>query len=373
MSEYHWMFCEICKCEWAEDACGVLTSSLELDGFDPRGLLIPSNDLLHQLSVHDVNDGDDWLNELLSISDEPGPGDATALKPQQAVRERPRFSNLRYLSLQHCQLLSFPNLPLTSLTHLDLSHNELNAIPDLSALHHLQSLNLSNNVITSVRNASTSLGNVATINLSDNRIDCLVGLDRVLGLKRVDIRSNHLLEAGEVGRLAVLPLINGVWATSNPFSATEWRADVAATFIGEGREVVLDDTPLSWTEARAVDALLARRGQRRRSGEETRHGHEGKDQRPIGPAGLAGGLVPPSPARATRSPRPPSSPIPSSPRSPVGKAKRDNAAPASVTPQISAPPSPTAAPRSSKPHTAKVSHKKRARRRVNLDDGSGSD
>lgn len=325
---------------------------LELDGFDPRGLLIPHNPLLHQLSVHDTGDGDDWIEELLALPEEKESNGTESAPESTDSMGKPRFPNLRYLSLQRCQLLAFPNLPLTSLSHLDLSHNELNSIPDLSTLHNLVSLNLSNNVITSVRNAPSSLGNVATINLSNNRIDCLVGLDRLLGLKRVDVRSNHLPEAGEVGRLAVLPEIKSVWAASNPFSTTEWRPDVAATFVNEGREVVLDDTPLTWTEAREVDAILARRGHSRRSGEETRKSLEA--ERPVGPAGMAGGIVAPSPARV-KSPRPPTSPVPSAPRSP---------APKSV-------PTPAKSPEPTR--TTKVSQKRRTRRRVNLDGGDPAD
>ncbi|WOO80646.1 Nischarin [Vanrija pseudolonga] len=225
---------------------------LELEGYDPRGLLIPVSPLLRSLTVRDVGDGDDWLPELIID------GDVDAEEPA------PRFPDLRYLSLHHTSLLAFPALPLTSLTHLDLSHNLLNAIPEaLSTLHNLVSLNLSNNLITSVRNASLTLGNIHVLNLASNRLDCLVGLDRVLGLKRVDVRNNILLEAGEVGRLAVLPQIDAVWAAENPFTRgenIEWRAEVAASFVIEGRDVVVDDAALTWNEQRKLEAILASKG-----------------------------------------------------------------------------------------------------------------
>lgn len=312
------MLCAISKCELA-GYWPIADRRLELDGFDPRGLLIPPNALLHSLSVHDVEDADDWIIELLVDAPAKEAGDTLAVPEESpalsdnsygSLLERepdlpPRFPNLRHLSIHHAGLLALPNLPLTSITHLDLSHNLLNAIPDsLSALHNLRSLNLSNNLITSVRNASSALGNVGTINLSHNRIDCLIGLDRVPGLRRVDVRSNALLESGEVGRLAVLPLIEAVWTTSNPFAQpdADWRVDVAAYFAGEGRDLVIDDTPLSWAEARRVDAQLAARGKRRP------HAPSAPASRaataPSSPtipppgAGLAAGLPPPSPARA---------------------------------------------------------------------------
>ncbi|GMK57863.1 hypothetical protein CspeluHIS016_0406970 [Cutaneotrichosporon spelunceum] len=255
---------------------------LELDGFDPRGLLVPPNALLHSLTVHDVEDADDWIVELLVDAPEQQAGNGLSvplldtpaespLSEPNSLLERspepqtPRFPNLRHLSIHHTGLLSLPTLPLSSVTHLDLSGNLLNEIPDLSRLHNLVSLNLAHNVITSVRNAPQSIGNVTTLNLAHNRIDCLVGLERVLGLQRVDLRANGLPEASEVGRLSVLPQIEGVWVADNPFATpdSDWRVDVSAFFAGEGRDVVLDGTPLAWAEGRRVDAELAARGKGR--------------------------------------------------------------------------------------------------------------
>lgn len=231
--------------------------SLELEAYDPRGLLIPVNPGLRSLTVRDVQDADDWLEELLSVisTDEPGSDSA---KPSA------RFPNLRHLSLFSTTMLSFPVLPLTRLTHLDLSHNLLNSIPSsLSHLHSLQSLNLSNNLITSVRNAPSVLGNITTINLSKNRIDCLVGLERVLGLERVDVRSNELMEVGEVGRLAVLPHLNGVWCVNNLFDhdGEDWRSELGISLAAERKpEVVIDGRPWSWQEKRKIDAAIAAMG-----------------------------------------------------------------------------------------------------------------
>jgi hypothetical protein len=160
-------------------------------------------------------------------------------------------------------MITFPSLPLHRLTHLDLSHNLLNSIPaSLASLHSLQSLNLSNNLIVSVRNAPSVLGNITTLNISKNRIDCLVGLERLLGLERVDVRSNELYEVGEVGRLAVLPHIREVWCASNPFDqvGSEWRTDLGISFASEGRQVMVDDRPWTWQEKRTIDAALAAKG-----------------------------------------------------------------------------------------------------------------
>jgi hypothetical protein len=170
-----------------------------------------------------------------------------------------RFPNLRHLSLYSTTMISFPSLPLHRLTHLDLSHNLLNSIPaSLSSLHSLQSLNLSHNMIVSVRNAPQVLGNITTLNLSKNRIDCLVGLERLLGLERVDVRSNELYEVGEVGRLSVLPHIKEVWCVNNLF-------DLGIAFASEGRNVLVDDRPWTWQEKRNIDAALATKGRQSHS------------------------------------------------------------------------------------------------------------
>ncbi|OCF30560.1 hypothetical protein I316_07828 [Kwoniella heveanensis BCC8398] len=258
-------------------------SILELEGYDPRALLIPYNLNMRSLTVKDVQDGDDWIEELLilesttitpiseanSTLDDPEPAknagnEAVSDQEEDDIKRKARFPNLRHLSLMRTNLLSLPTLPLQSLTHLDLSHNLLNSIPSsLAGLTSLTSLNLSNNVITSLRSAETSLSSIVSLNLSSNRIDCLVGLDRIPSLQRVDVRRNELLEVGEVGRLAILPRIKEVWCSGNGFDIAgedEWRIELGATFREEGREVIVDDSDFSWSENRRIDALLASRG-----------------------------------------------------------------------------------------------------------------
>ncbi|BEI86632.1 hypothetical protein CcaverHIS002_0609190 [Cutaneotrichosporon cavernicola] len=364
---------------------------LELDGFDPRAVLVPPNPLLHSLTVHDVEDADDWIVELLvdgpqqqddyglSVPPLDTPAESPLSEPNSLLErspepQTPRFPNLRHLSIHHAGLLALPSLPLTSVTHLDLSGNLLNEIPDLSGLHNLVSLSLAYNVITSVRRAPQSIGNVTTLNLAHNRIDCLVGLERVLGLKRVDVRANELPETSEVGRLAVLPQIEGVWATGNSFATPEsdWRVEVSAFFAGEGRDIVLDGTPLTWAEGRRVDAALAARGKRRPPPRPTTSAPatapaSAANTAPSSPrltievntnaAGFAGRLAPSSSARAAA-------------RSPVGSTETQ------PTPGTSSPlptsRSPTKSPSPEDPFTrtpVRKAKKKRAKRRVvNLDD-----
>jgi hypothetical protein len=120
-------------------------------------------------------------------------------------------------------------------------------------------------VITSLRSAPSCLGNITTINLSHNRLDCLVGLERVLGLERIDVRGNELVEWQEVGRLAVLPHVKEVWCSGNGFDRPEsgeeeWRVELGIEFAREGKEVIIDGKTWTWNESRRIEASLAQRG-----------------------------------------------------------------------------------------------------------------
>ncbi|KAK6909757.1 hypothetical protein I203_103779 [Kwoniella mangroviensis CBS 8507] len=230
---------------------------LELESYDPRALLIPPGPGMRSLTVRDVQDGDDWIEELLAVTSRNVASEDTTVKA--------RFPNLQHLSLISTTLLNFPQLPLTSLTHLDLSNNLLDTLPaSLSGLTSLTSLNLSNNVIVSLRSASSIIPQVVSLNLSGNRIDCLVGLDQCDSLRRIDIRRNELMDVGEVGRLSVLPSIKEIWCVGNPFDVTgyedEWRIELGIAFREEGKMVVLDDKEFNWSENRKIDMALEKTG-----------------------------------------------------------------------------------------------------------------
>ena len=247
-------------------------------------------------------------------------------------RPKPRFPNLRHLCLYSTTLLNFPTLPLTSLTHLDLSHNLLNALPtSLASLSTLQSLNLSNNLITSLRNAPSVMGNITSLNISKNRIDCLIGLERVLGLERIDVRGNELAQWDEVGRLSVLPYIKEVWCSGNSFDRPEydeWRIELGVAFAREDKaQVVFDDAPWSWNETRRIELLLAQRGhaykpQHRSSSSndwpQHHHSH-------VPPAGSTSSPIPPR-LQPSPSPQPPTTsssiPPPSPAHTPIPQKKR---------------------------------------------------
>ena len=79
-----------------------------------------------------------------------------------------------------------------NVTKLDLSQNRLSALAHLDALTQLRFLNLSYNRLTTMMDAGRSLGNVSTLILRGNQLTSARGLERLLGLTRLDLRDNQL-------------------------------------------------------------------------------------------------------------------------------------------------------------------------------------
>jgi Leucine-rich repeat (LRR) protein len=169
-----------------------------------------------------------------------------------------KWAFLKHLCLADNSLTFFPAniIPhLLSVTYLDLSSNLLVSVPSgLNQMYNLVTLNLSDNMIESVLGIYTMLGQVLTLNLSRNRIDSLCGLERLVALERVDVRKNEVSDIGEVGRLATLPNLQGVWIEGNPFTETnpEYRIACFNQFLKEGKNVALDGLPPSFMERRSL-------------------------------------------------------------------------------------------------------------------------
>ncbi|KAJ4476846.1 hypothetical protein C8J55DRAFT_515890 [Lentinula edodes] len=171
-----------------------------------------------------------------------------------------KWASLRFLSLSGNDLTFFPTeltIYLTSITHLDLSSNLLNSVPEgLSALYNLVSLNLCDNMIESVLGIYTQLGSVTSINLSRNRLESICGLERLHALERVDLRHNAIEESSEIGRLAPLPNISNVWIEGNPFTEYEesYRVTCFDFFWKEGKTILLDGSPPGFYEKKNLTA-----------------------------------------------------------------------------------------------------------------------
>ncbi|KAJ3836621.1 L domain-like protein [Lentinula raphanica] len=177
----------------------------------------------------------------------------TTTPPELSSR---KWASLRFLSLSGNDLTFFSpeTTPyLTSITHLDLSSNLLNSIPEgLSALYNLVSLNLSDNMVESVLGIYQQLGSVTYINLSRNRLESICGLERLHALERVDLRHNAIEDSAEISRLSPLPNISNVWVEGNPFTEYEedYRVKCFDFFWKEGKTIMLDGSPPGFYEKR---------------------------------------------------------------------------------------------------------------------------
>lgn len=185
---------------------------------------------------------------------------------------------LRHLSLSDNSLTFLPSSCLSvlaGLTSLDLSNNLLNAVPpSLSLLPVLQSLNLTNNLIDSVMGIPDALPSIQALNLSQNRLESLCGLERLPTLKRIDLRHNEIFEAGEVGRLAILPKIVEVYIAGNPLSdeVDDVRVDVFVEFAKEGNDLdtlKLDSEVIGYFERQRVRERLPNMDRLTTKGRET--------------------------------------------------------------------------------------------------------
>ncbi|KAG8834712.1 hypothetical protein FRC17_007618 [Serendipita sp. 399] len=189
--------------------------------------------------------------------------DDPALSSAESPPLPPQLSSLKWAFLKHLSLADnaltfFPTniIPhLLSVTYLDLSSNLLVSVPSgLNQMYNLVTLNLADNLIESVLGIYTMLGQVLTLNLSRNRIDSLCGLERLVALEKVDVRRNEISDIEEVGRLATLPNLQGVWVEGNPFTDAnpDYRINCFNQFLKEGKQVTLDGSSPSFMERRSL-------------------------------------------------------------------------------------------------------------------------
>ncbi|KAL0074197.1 hypothetical protein J3Q64DRAFT_1779040 [Phycomyces blakesleeanus] len=168
-----------------------------------------------------------------------------------AVVWSPDTIHLTSLSLANNTLARLQSLELLqSLTHLDVSHNLLDRIPEaLSCLFNLQYLNLAHNKISSVAAIHTTVGNIQELNLRGNSIRIIDSLDRLWAIERLDLRENCIESLDEFKLLAPLPNLETLWVQSNPCTEqTEYRIELFRIFEMAGSRVILDNAKLTHQE-----------------------------------------------------------------------------------------------------------------------------
>ncbi|KAL8694421.1 MAG: hypothetical protein Q9218_000913 [Villophora microphyllina] len=166
---------------------------------------------------------------------------------------------LRHLGLSDNALTSIPVnslAPLSNNLHsLDLSSNLFTDVPDgIADLVALRALNLSNCMVRSLQSLLRSpLPAIATLNLRDNRLQSLAGIERLLSLERLDLRDNKLVDPAELARLTGLPDFREVWVMQNPFtkSYSNYRITIFNLFRstpGLVNDVLIDGSSPAYSE-----------------------------------------------------------------------------------------------------------------------------
>lgn len=150
---------------------------------------------------------------------------------------------LKYLMLQDTNLTTLDDdmHNVISVTHFNASHNLFIDIPaGLAAMYNLTSLNLSYNMI---EHANTVLGNIHELDLRENRLNSLIGLDRLWALEKLDVRDNQITDVAEITRLTGLPNISHLWVEGNPFT----KIQVTIQFIRAGAQgLTCDSLIIKW-------------------------------------------------------------------------------------------------------------------------------
>ena len=172
-----------------------------------------------------------------------------------------------------------------ALTQLNLSDNSIEDIDNLTGLPHLRKIDLSRNSIKNIENIHTKIGQILTLDLSNNKIRNLHGMSKLYSVMKLDVSNNKLRTLADVTTVTQLPCIEHLTLSPNKLNNEvdyRWTTDFV-TFMGirniiiiiwhnimfrlkvlEGygarcREVTLDQVPTSQEECDKVSVLMALR------------------------------------------------------------------------------------------------------------------
>ena len=170
---------------------------------------------------------------------------------------------LRHLSLSDNSLTTISVAclyPLADTLHsLDLSSNLFSQVPDsLASLTALRALNLSGCMIESLHSLTRNpLPAITALNLRDNRLTSIAGVERLPSLERLDLRSNRLTDPTEMARLTSTPDIREIWVSGNPFtrSYSGYRVTIFNLFRnapGYSEDIIIDSSGPGYSERRQL-------------------------------------------------------------------------------------------------------------------------
>lgn len=132
---------------------------------------------------------------------------------------------------------------------LNLNHNKISQIVDLSGLSQLTHLHLSSNLITECENLHVKLGNVRLLDLSQNNISSLKGFSKMYSLENLNLSCNSISDIAEVSHIGSLPCLENIVLTGNLVATVvDYRAKVFEWFGNRAKDICLDNEKPSQSE-----------------------------------------------------------------------------------------------------------------------------
>lgn len=147
-----------------------------------------------------------------------------------------------------------------NVTTINLNGNLLNTIEDMTPLTHLSHLSLSSNNIREVCDLHTKLGNVTCLNLSSNQIVDLKPFSKLFSLEMLDLGSNSVIEIEQVKHLGGLQNMNYLVLSGNPVSTVvDYRIKVLGMLNKRTSDFCLDNERPTQKELDTVAVMHALR------------------------------------------------------------------------------------------------------------------
>jgi hypothetical protein len=206
-----------------------------------------------------------FMPMVLQKATAPGGRRASASGPEY---DQYKWSKLTLLRLRNCGLCRMDSsLHLfPAVTTVDLSHNQISNIIHLQDCHWLSDLDLSCNRISVLSNLSRVVGNLLHLNLSNNLISNLDGIEKLYALESVNLANNEIDDESEIRLLTRLPCLESIELKGNPISEESgYREFFFLQFLVDGqiqrsgREVpMLDNEPMDKSELRMLRSQLFR-------------------------------------------------------------------------------------------------------------------
>jgi Leucine-rich repeat (LRR) protein len=170
------------------------------------------------------------------------------------------WPHLQSLNLSNNVLRSTRDLGtlVPSLRHLDLSFNQLTTVFELTALPYLEHVSYVGNVITEAHDLHLSFGNLKVLDLGRNGIERLGGFSKLYSLGVLSLSCNRVESVTEVKHLAELPCLELLSLTGNPVAASlDYRVRALSYFGSRAPDVVLDNEKASLTEVDQISIIQA--------------------------------------------------------------------------------------------------------------------